>query len=309
MISDDRYCLFTNDVETTSIWHNSLRDQTGYKVYKEGMPLLLDFYEKHNIRTTFFFTGYIAKLIPDVVRMVQSYGHEVASHGLDHNPQNAFDNLSLDEQIHHLNESKKILEDISGDKVITFRAPAARVQKNTAIALNETGFKIDSSLSSQRFDFFLTFGNVNKLKWLTIPRTPYFTEPNDLFRKGGGKIFEIPISALIFPYIGTTLRMFPNFIKIVKIIMNFENKLNQKPIVFLTHPNEFIDESSEEVMLNRRSQNLISHVFGDIIRRQLKLKNLGPSALPIYDNHVRYFLEKGYQFITLKDYYNKMKDL
>ena len=33
-----KYCLLTNDVETTSIWHNDLRDSTGYKVYKEGMP-------------------------------------------------------------------------------------------------------------------------------------------------------------------------------------------------------------------------------------------------------------------------------
>ena len=43
-------------------------------------------------------------------------------------------------------KSKKILEDISGDEVITFRAPAARVQKNTAVALEKTGYKIDSSI-------------------------------------------------------------------------------------------------------------------------------------------------------------------
>ena len=29
----DKFCLLSNDVETTSIWHNSLRDETGLKWY------------------------------------------------------------------------------------------------------------------------------------------------------------------------------------------------------------------------------------------------------------------------------------
>jgi peptidoglycan-N-acetylglucosamine deacetylase len=41
-----KYCLLTNDVETTSIWHNSLPDDTGKKVLEEEMPILLDLYEK-----------------------------------------------------------------------------------------------------------------------------------------------------------------------------------------------------------------------------------------------------------------------
>ena len=51
----NKYCLLTNDVETTSIWFNKLRDKTGIKVFKEGMPALLDLYEKYNIKSTFFF--------------------------------------------------------------------------------------------------------------------------------------------------------------------------------------------------------------------------------------------------------------
>ena len=34
---NSRYCLLTNDVETTSIWINRLRDETGERVLKEGM--------------------------------------------------------------------------------------------------------------------------------------------------------------------------------------------------------------------------------------------------------------------------------
>ncbi|MCT4602664.1 MAG: hypothetical protein N4A59_07175, partial [Marinifilum sp.] len=65
-----KVCLLTNDVETTSIWFNCLRDKTGLKVVNEGMPLLLDIYSKYNIKSTFYFTGYIAKLYPKVVKMI-----------------------------------------------------------------------------------------------------------------------------------------------------------------------------------------------------------------------------------------------
>jgi len=103
-----KYCLLSNDVETTSIWHNALRDETGLKVLKEGMPLLLDLYEKYDIKTTFFFTGYIARLYPEVVKMVVPFGHEVASHGMSHIKSNGFDVMPLEKQIRHLKESKQI---------------------------------------------------------------------------------------------------------------------------------------------------------------------------------------------------------
>ena len=91
-----KYCLFTTDVETTSIWFNDLRDETGIEVLREGMPLLLDIYARYGIKTTFFFTGYIAGLYPDVVRMVLKDGHEVGSHGKSYLPENGFDVLSFD---------------------------------------------------------------------------------------------------------------------------------------------------------------------------------------------------------------------
>jgi len=137
-----KYCLFTNDVETTSIWFNDLRDETGLKVLREGMPLLLDIYARYGIKTTFFFTGYIAERFPGVVKMVLPYGHEVGSHGLSHKKEDGFDVLSYEKQVYHLSESKKILEDISGQEVISFRSPALRINKYTAKALSTTGYKI-----------------------------------------------------------------------------------------------------------------------------------------------------------------------
>ena len=298
-----QYTLFSNDVETQSIWYNTLRDETGIKVLEEGMPLLLEIYEKYNIKSTFFFIADYAKKHPDVVRMVLSDGHEVASHGYTHEVDRAFDVLPLEKQIEHLQESKKILEDISGQEVISFRAPALRVNQNTAIALAETGYKIDSSVPSQRFDMFLSFGSSRKIKWLTAPRLPYRTKRDDLTKKGDGPIVEVPLSAMFFPYVGTTMRIFPRFTKLQRRFIHWESKRNKKPVVFDIHPNEFIDESNGEIRkIQRRAKNIVSYLLADLVRSKLKVKNLGPKAVPLYEDEIRFYLERNYVFTTIRGY-------
>ena len=298
-------CLLTNDVETTSIWLNTLRDETGWKVYREGMPMLLDIYEKFGVKSTFYFTGYIARMIPDIVKMIQGRGHEIASHGLYHDKEFGFDIMPFEQQKEHLAETKKLLEDISGEEIISFRAPALRVNEYTGQALLETGHLIDSSVAAQRFDLFMSFGGLKKLKWLTAPRLPYHADPKDIFKKGDSKLVEIPLSATLFPYLGTTMRIFPGLTNFQKHILSRETAINAKPIVFDIHPNEFIDESDLERTVSRRSNNPIAYFLQDYVRANLKMKNLGPKARPLYEQQISYFEEKGFEFITIKDYSTK----
>ncbi len=297
-----KYCLLSNDVETTSIWHNTLRDETGYKVLTEGMPRLLDLYEKYNVKSTFYFTGYIAKLYPEIVKMVLPYGHEVGSHGLSHEKEHGFDIMPLEKQIEHLQESKDIIEDIIGEEIISFRAPALRVNGDTGIALAACNYKIDSSVASQRFDMFMSFGGLKKLNWLTAPRLPYRASEKSLFKKGKGDIIEVPLSASILPYLSTTMRIFPKFTAFQRNIMAFESSKTGKPIVFDTHPNEFIDESDEERQVNKRSKNFVAAFLQDTLRSKLKVKNLGPPGLKIYEREIAYFAKKNFEFCTIKEY-------
>lgn len=301
-MSKNNLCFLTNDVETHSIWFNCLRDETGVNVLKEGMPRLLEIYSKYNIQSTFFFTGYIAKKFPNVVKMIQPYGHEVGSHGYSHEVDQAFDVLSYKKQVEHLRLSKKILEDISGEEVISFRAPALRINSETGCALAETGFKIDSSVASQRFDMFMSFGGSKKLNWLVAPRLPYRTKPDNLFRKGNGQIIEIPLSATLLPYLGTTMRIFPKMTKIQHSILNLENRFNSKPIVFLIHPNELIDESSVSRVIKSRSSNYLQFLLKDLLRSKLKVRNIGIPALNLFEREIFYFNSKNYQFTTIKNY-------
>jgi peptidoglycan/xylan/chitin deacetylase (PgdA/CDA1 family) len=302
------YALFTNDVETHSIWFNTLRDETGMKVMRDGMPILLDIYEKYGIKSTFYFVGDMAQKFPDVVRMILPYGHEVASHGWSHEIQHGFDVLPFKTQLEHLTMAKKLLEDISGQEVISFRAPALRINHDTAAALAQSGYKIDSSVASQRFDFFLSFGGLRKLNWLSAPRLPYRTSEKSLFSKGNGPIIEIPLTALFFPYVGTTMRIFPNLTKVQRRLLHGETSLNERPLVFDIHPNEFINEEGEERKISRRTGNMVKYLLFDLIRSQLKVRNLGKKAIPLYEELITFYQQKGYQFPCVKDYC-KMKGL
>ena len=306
-MSKERICLITNDVETTSILNHKLRDKTGEYVLNQGMPRLLDLYDKYGVKATFFFTGYIAKLYPQVVKMAFERGHEVGSHGLSHEVNQAFDVLSPEEQLSHLKQSKQILEDIIGDQVISFRAPAARVDKGFAEILQEAGFKVDSSVSSQRLDMMFSFGALKKLHWLTAPRKAYFAQSDNIFKKGDSDVLEVPILAFVFPYIGTFMRIAPELNRFTRWFLYCETLCNGRQFVFLTHPNEFIDEDQETTEIERRGSNYISYLLGDVIRHKLKVKNLGEKALPIYDRELAFFKDKGFEFITCKELYNRKK--
>ena len=306
-MSKDRICLITNDVETTSILNHKLRDKTGEYVLSQGMPRLLDLYDKYGVKATFFYTGHIAQLYPDVVRMAHERGHEVGSHGLTHEVSKAFDVLSPEEQLSHLKQSKQILEEIIGEEVVSFSAPAARVDKKFPLIMEEAGFKVDSSVSSQRLDMMFSFGALKKLNWLTAPRHAYFAQEENIFRKGESEVFEVPISAMGFPYIGTFMRIAPGLNRFTRQMLYWETLCNGRQFVFLTHPNEFIDEDQETKEIERRGSNYISYLLGDVIRHKLKVKNLGEKALPIYERELAFFQRKDFEFVTCKDFYKRKK--
>ncbi|MEM4260586.1 MAG: polysaccharide deacetylase family protein [Candidatus Woesearchaeota archaeon] len=296
------YCFLTNDVESISLVTNDIKKENAIKVYEQGLPRLLELYDEFQVRATFFFTGEIIEKVPGVIKLIDIKKHEIASHGYSHEVDEAFDVLSFEKQKEHLIKSKKIIEDLTGQEVTSFRAPALRVNKFTPKALLETGFNIDSSIASQRFDFFLSFGSIKKLNRFFAPRLPYFTDEKDLTKKGNSEILEIPISALIFPYIGTTLRIFPKITSLVRNLLILEAKFDGKPINFLTHPNEFLDEEIIKLKTKKRTKNFLSYLLADKLRYYLKLKNLGLQGLNLYRKEIEWLKMNNFKFVTMKEF-------
>ena len=294
------YFLMTNDVESFSIPLNKLDPDTAKEVYKIGLPRLLDVYAKHDIKCTFYFTGRMAEMVPEAVELVVEHGHDFGCHGYDHSSDRAFDLMGLDEQIAEMTKAKDVLERLAG-KISDFRAPALRINEYTIKALEQTGFNTDSSIASQRFDGPLTFGSKKKLKWLVAPRFPYHPSYDSIVKKGNSKILEIPLSAFVFPYIGTTMRVSPTISKFLEKFMFAESMRTEKPIVFLFHPNECLD-AKIGVKRAKRGGNAIEHIFADVIRHKLKLRNLGVKAVNLIDDVIGRAKDRGFEFLTVQEY-------
>lgn len=302
------YFIMTSDVEHHSITLNREDKSVPKQIYNTGLPRLLDLLSKYDVPSTFYFTGMFAEDSPESIELVAQNGHEIGCHAYDHSPSRGFDLLSYDEQVNELKKAKKAFGNV-GEKVTSFRAPALRINKQTVRALEEMNFKTDSSIASQRFDGPMSFGSKQKLKWLSAPRKPYYLSYESPTKTGNSKILEIPLSALVLPYIGTTMRINPTTTAVLEKFIFKESKKTDKPVVFLFHPNECMDYDLK-FQINRRSSNLIEFIFADVIRHRLKMKNLGKPSLHYLEQIFKNATKEGFEFITIEEYrkiYNKEK--
>jgi len=294
------YFLMTNDVEAHSLSLNREDPHTAELVHNVGLPRLLDVLSKHEVTSTFYFTGTFCEQSPQSVDLVKDHGHEIGCHGYDHSPNRAFDLLTYEEQVCELKKAKKIIEPIAG-KITSFRAPALRLNSYTVRALEDTGFTTDSSVASQRFDGPMSFGAKEKLKWLKAPRQPYMLSHESYVKKGNSNVLEIPISAAVFPFIGTTMRVSPTITRMLKRYLFKESEKTGKPIVFLFHPNECLD-IGDKVVTSRRTNNPITYLFADVIRHRLKLRNMGEAAIRSLDAILSDAKDFGFEFVSAKEY-------
>jgi len=138
----------------------------------------------HQASATFFVLGWVAQHEADVVRRIADAGHEIASHGMEHR---MLQRLTPDEFRQDLLDSRRMLEDLSGQPVIGYRAPTFSVTHETAWALDvlaETGFQYDSSVFPIHHD---RYG---------VPGAP--TGIHRAIGPAGGGLLEIPPLTLRF---------------------------------------------------------------------------------------------------------------
>jgi len=291
----------TNDLEATTIQGEAYNQDVALKVRDYALPRVLAIYKKYNVHTTFFCLASFVKDYPEMVHMIECNGHEVACHGLVHDSDKAFDVLTEKEQFAHLKEAKAILDGIVERPVVSFRAPALRVNSSTPKALLDAGFKKDSSVASQRADFLMSFGSKNKLKWLLAPRKIYETSIVNLARKGKSGITEIPVSAFFLPYISTIMRMSKIAIAWTRWLIWLDTKGdNRKVVNFLFHPGELLPEQERKAVV-RRSRNIFKHLFADVLRARLKRNNLGEPCETLLEKEIQYWINKGYEFKTIRE--------
>ena len=79
-------------LDAEAIWFNKIGENehrpvmlsNGAYAIREGLEPLLDLFDAHGIRSTFFVPGVTAERYPDAVKQIQDRGHELASHTYSH---------------------------------------------------------------------------------------------------------------------------------------------------------------------------------------------------------------------------------
>lgn len=101
----------------------------------------------HRVQATFFILGWIAEKLPHLVREIHTRGHEVASHGFNHELPTKISRAELHQD---LNKSKKNLEDITGNPVFGFRSPSFSINDGILKTIQDNNYLYDSSYNSFR---------------------------------------------------------------------------------------------------------------------------------------------------------------
>ena len=134
-------------------------------------------------KASFFVLGWLAERLPGLVREIHSRGHEVASHGYNHNlcNQQSCEDLKKD-----LKDSKKLLEDIIGSQVYGYRAPSFAINNDILQVIEDCGYLYDSSYNS--FAMHERYGRLYLSK----------NENKGVAVKISNNFYELPISNIKF---------------------------------------------------------------------------------------------------------------
>nr|WP_314632557.1 XrtA system polysaccharide deacetylase [uncultured Janthinobacterium sp.] len=133
----------------------------------ERILLLL---ERRRIHATFFTLGWIAKRYPAMLRRVAQAGHEVASHGYGHLRASEQSPAQFAEDVRR---SKAILEQLTGQAVLGYRAPSFSIGAANLWAfdiLQQAGYRYSSSIYPIRHDH---YGMPASPRFAWRPRGPH----------------------------------------------------------------------------------------------------------------------------------------
>jgi polysaccharide deacetylase family protein (PEP-CTERM system associated) len=111
-----------------------------------GMDIIYDILDKSNSSATFFVLGWMAEKYPEIIREISDRNYEVASHTHLHQLAYEQDRKTF---YNDVEKSIKTLEDCTGKKVTSFRAPGFSITENNKWAfevLHELGITKDSSV-------------------------------------------------------------------------------------------------------------------------------------------------------------------
>jgi polysaccharide deacetylase family protein (PEP-CTERM system associated) len=208
---------------------------------ERNVDRILALFEQHGVKATFFTLGWVAERFPAVIRRMIDAGHEVASHGWSHVRVTQQTPPQFKEDVLR---TKKLLEDISGQAVLGYRAASYSIGESNLWALEvlaETGHRYSSSIFPIRHDLY------------GMPDAPRFA-----FRPDGADLVEFPVTTVrlagrnlpcggggwfrLVPYAG------------MRWALRRVNSVDGEPVIFYFHPWEIDPDQPRQEGLDRRTR-------------------------------------------------------
>lgn len=185
--------------------------------YERIVDRFLDLFAETGVRATFFMVGddiRLKKLTPDVLKRMVAAGHELANHTMTH-PHN-LSRLPRARKEEEIVGASRLIESITGQRVVGFRAPCLDVDEEIVDLLEQHGYWYESSVlpfylkQVQEFAYGIIckgrFRSTGAWQNSFAPGTPYVPEQGKLHRRGTRSITEVPIATvpiIRFPFYST----------------------------------------------------------------------------------------------------------
>lgn len=269
--------LLTFDIEEFDLprkYGAKINDEEMYSMSNKGTKKLLNLLDMYKIRATFFITALFAKKYPKLIKQIGKK-HEVGLHGYAHS--DIYQELGKKETFERLKKAKKLLERISGKKVVSFRS--SRFQKIDYSILEKIGIKIDSSLLPTfiPLSFVYTLGRFENL----------FKSRKVFYEKG---IFEVPLTVtpiIRLPLIWITFRNMP--LSYGKMCTSC-SLINNNFINLVFHSWDFVDITNFDIP-------------------HLSKNKTGKRLIKKIDAYINWVKKKGYKFSTITGFLSSCKIL
>ncbi|MEM9684683.1 MAG: polysaccharide deacetylase [Pseudomonadota bacterium] len=137
-------------LDAEAIWFNKIGEgehrpvmlSNGAYAIREGLHPLLDLFDDHGVRSTFFLPGVTAEKYPEAVTLIQARGHEIASHTYSHM---SAVGKSREHERQDLVAGIDVLEKITGERPSTWRSASWEFSENTLDLLIDSGITVSAN--------------------------------------------------------------------------------------------------------------------------------------------------------------------
>lgn len=208
---------------------------------ERNVDRILELFDSHGVKATFFTLGWVTERYPEMIRRIVGQGHELASHGWSHVRVTQQQPAEFRQDILR---TKALLEDVSGQDVIGYRAASYSIGANNLWALEllqETGHRYSSSIYPIRHDLY------------GMPDAPRFA-----FSPGNDDFLEFPVTTVrlgnrnlpcggggwfrLVPYAG------------MRWAIRRVNKVDQEAAIFYFHPWEIDPEQPRQQGIDAKTK-------------------------------------------------------